>query len=231
VLSQPRDPRATTFRRYRVLLAVPADRSTGALLRGLRSHSFDATIIHDGTRVLDTVRAAPFTAVVLEVGLPGLDTSAVLTGLARLAPDTPVIALTTRELRDAVVAGLRGGKDDYLLAPYPTDELITRLRLRVRDHQPAEHEVTRRGDITVDTELGLVSVDGQLITLTPTEFALLTILISHPDQALSREQLTAMLWKDPPSSNVIEVYIGYLRRKLGADRIRTVRGVGYLLEE
>ena len=91
--------------------------------------------------------------------------------------------------------------------------------------------MARRGDVTVDTALGLVSVDGRLVTLTPTEFALLTILISHPDQALSREQLTAMLWRDPPSSNVVEVYIGYLRRKLGSERIRTVRGVGYLLEE
>jgi DNA-binding response OmpR family regulator len=216
---------------YRVWLAVPAQRSTGALLRGLRAHSFDATVIHDGTRVLDTVRAVPFTAVVLEVGLAGLDISAVLTGLAKVAPDTPVIALTTRELRDVVVAGLRGGKDDYLLAPYPTDELITRLRLRVREARPEDREVARRGDIMVDVGLGMVSVDGQLVTLTPTELALLTILISHPDQALSRERLTAMLWKDPPSSNVIEVYIGYLRRKLGADRIRTVRGVGYLLEE
>jgi two-component system response regulator QseB len=199
-------------------------------MRGLRAHSFDATTIHDGTRVLDAARAAQFTAVVLEVGLPGLDTSAVLAGLTRLAPETPVIALTTRDLRDAVIAGLRG-KDDFVLAPYPADELIARLRLRVRDQKPAEREVIRRGDVTVDSELGLVSVDGQLVTLTPTEFALLTILISHPDQALSREQLTAMLWKDPPSSNVIEVYIGYLRRKLGSERIRTVRGVGYLLED
>lgn len=199
-------------------------------MRGLRAHSFEVTIIHDGTRILDAVRAAQFTAVVLEVGLPGLDTSAVLTGLTRLAPDLPVVALITRDLRDAVVAGLRS-KDDFVLAPYPADELIARLRLRVRDQQPAEKEVSRRGDVTVDNELGLVSVDGRLVTLTPTEFALLTILISHPDQALSREQLTAMLWKDPPSSNVIEVYIGYLRRKLGSERIRTVRGVGYLLED
>jgi DNA-binding response OmpR family regulator len=197
----------------------------------MRSHSFDATVIHDGTRVLDTVRAGRFAAVVLEVGLPGLDTSTVLAGLARLAPDTPVIVLTPREQRDQVVAGLLGARDDYLLTPFNVDELITRIRLRVRDELPKERSVARRGDITVDTALGLVSVDGQLVTLTPTEFALLTILMSHPDQPLSREQLTSMLWRDPPSSNVVEVYIGYLRRKLGADRIRTVRGVGYLLEE
>jgi two-component system response regulator QseB len=101
----------------------------------------------------------------------------------------------------------------------------------VRDGETAEPSLLRRGDVTVDTALGLVSVDGKLVTLTPTEFALLTILISNPDQALSREQLTTMLWRDPPSSNVVEVYIGYLRRKLGAERIRTVRGIGYLLED
>ncbi|WP_051580663.1 winged helix-turn-helix domain-containing protein [Pseudonocardia acaciae] len=224
-------PRALTFRRYRVLLAVPADRSTGPLLRTLRSHGYDATVMHDGTRVLDTVQSGRFAAVVLEVGLPGLDTAAVLAGLARLASDTPVIALTPREQRDQVLAGLRGGQDDYLLTPFSVDELIARLRLRMREEQPAERAVARRGDITVDTALGLVSVDGQLVTLTPTEFALLTILISHPDQAMSREKLTTMLWRDPPSSNVVEVYIGYLRRKLGSDRIRTVRGVGYVLEE
>jgi two-component system response regulator QseB len=224
-------PRPATFRRYRVLLAVPAHRSTAPLLRSLRSHGYDTAVTHDGTRVLDTVQAGRFAAVVLEVGLPGLDTGAVLAGLARLASDTPVIALTPRELRDQVLAGLRGGHDDYLLTPFSVDELLARLRLRMRDDQPAERTVARRGDITVDTALGLVSVDGQLVTLTPTEFALLTILISHPDQALSREKLTSMLWRDPPSSNVVEVYIGYLRRKLGADRIRTVRGVGYVLED
>ncbi|HEY2206565.1 MAG TPA: winged helix-turn-helix domain-containing protein [Pseudonocardia sp.] len=210
---------------------MPSDRSTGPLLRALRSHSFDATVIHDATRVLDTVQTGRFAAVVLEVGLPGLDTGAVLAGLTRLAPDTPILVLTPRETRDQVVAGLTGSRDDFLLTPFGADELITRLRLRVRDQEPQERSLARRGDITVDTALGLVSVDGKLITLTPTEFALLTILISHPDQALSREQLTAMLWRDPPSSNVIEVYIGYLRRKLGQDRIRTVRGVGYLLED
>jgi two-component system response regulator QseB len=223
-------PRIPPFRRYRILLAVPADRSTATLLRALRSHSFDATVIHDGTRVLDAVQAVQFAAVVLEVGLPGLDTNSVLAGLARLAPDTPVLALTSREQRDQVVAGLRGTTDDYLLTPFGADELVTRLRLRVRDQQPQERAVARRGDITVDTALGLVSVDGRLVTLTPTEFALLTILISHPDEVLSRERLTSMLWRDPPASNVVEVYIGYLRRKLGADRIRTVRGAGYVLD-
>ncbi|GAA5144342.1 response regulator transcription factor [Pseudonocardia eucalypti] len=232
----------TAIHRYRVLLAVSANgtsRPSGVtgpsgmtgLPRALRAHAFDATVIHDGTRVLDAVQSGRFAAVVLEAGLSGLDTSAVLSGLHRLAPDTPVIALTTREQRDLVLSALRGGCDDFLLTPCGTEELVTRLWLRVRDQQPAERTVARRGDVTVDLALGLVSVDGQLVTLTPTEFALLTILVSHPEQPLSAEALTRMLWRDPPSSNVVEVYIGYLRRKLGPERIRTIRNAGYLLEE
>ncbi len=226
--------RATTsFRRYRVLLAVAPERATPGLLRALRVNEFDLNVIHDGTRVLDSVRAATFAAVVLEAGLTGLDTTSVLTGLTRLAPDTPVLALSPREGRDQLVARLRGDRDDFLTWPFNTEELVARLRLRVRlgSHAGEERSLTRHGDIMVDTTLGLVSVDGQLVTLTPTEFALLTILISNPGRTLSREQLTAMLWRDPPASNVVEVYVGYLRRKLGSDRIRTVRGQGYLLQE
>ncbi len=230
-LGRVQQPRHVIFHRYRVLLAVPPERATLSLLRGLRTHAFDCTVIHDGTRVLDTVQTASFAAVVFEVGLPGLESAPVLSGLARLAPDTPVIALTSRDLRDHVVTGLRGDRDDFITVPFGVDELVARLRMRVREQPAEERSVARRGDITVDTALGLVSVDGRLVTLTPTEFALLTILVSHPDEALSRERLTTMLWRDPPSSNVVEVYIGYLRRKLGPDRIRTVRGVGYLLEE
>jgi len=212
-------------------LAVSPERATPTLLRGLRTHAFDLTVIHDHAALVDAVRSAQYAAVVLEVGLTGFDLGTTLTGLSRFAPDTPLIALTSREAREHIVAGLRGGRDDFLTFPFGADELITRLRLRVRDQPVEESSVARRGDITVDTALGLVSVDGRLVPLTPTEFALLTILISNPDQALSREQLTSMLWRDPPSSNVVEVYVGYLRRKLGPERIRTVRGVGYMLEE
>jgi two-component system response regulator QseB len=218
-----------------VLVAVSPERATPGLLRTLRVHAFDPHVIHDGTRVLDSVRAGAFAAVVLEVGLAGVDTAEILAGLTRLAPETPVLALAARESREQLVAGLRGDRDDYLTIPFNVDELIARLRLRVRHGGAAgsveDQSVTRHGDIMLDSALGLVSVDGQLVTLTPTEFALLTILISNPGQVLSREQLTSMLWRDPPSSNVVEVYVGYLRRKLGADRIRTIRNRGYLLQE
>jgi two-component system response regulator QseB len=221
----------TTFCQRRVLLAVSPQRATPGVLRSLRSHSFDPTVLHDGDRALDSLRATTFAAVVLEVGLTGPDTGPMLAELARLAPDTPVLALTSREGRDELVGGLRGARDDFLTIPFNPDELVARLRLRVPAADLAGRSVVRHGDITVDTALGLVSVDGQLVTLSPTEFGLLTILMSNPDRALSRVQLAEMLWPEPPSSNVVEVYVGYLRRKIGPDRIRTVRGKGYLLED
>ncbi len=214
-----------------MLLAVSPERATPGLLRALRAHGFDPNLTHDGARVLDAAQAATFAAVLLEVGLSGLDTAGVLSGLARLAPETPLLVLSPRELRDQLVPRLRGDRDDFLTIPFHVDELVARLRLRVREQPGEDRTVVRRGDLTVDTALGLVSVDGQLITLTPTEFALLGVLVSNPDRPMSREQLTSILWRDPPSSNVVEVYVGYLRRKLGPDRIRTVRGQGYLLED
>lgn len=225
-----REP-VTTFRQRRVLLAVSAQRATPGVLRTLRGHSFDPTVLHDGDLALDSLRATTFAAVVLEMGLAGPDTATMLDELQRLAPDTPVLALTSREGRDGLVGGLRGARDDFLTIPFDPDELVVRLRLRVPEEEVVEQTVVRHGDITVDTALGLVSVDGQLVTLSPTEFGLLTILMSNPDRALSRDRLTEMLWSEPPSSNVVEVYVGYLRRKIGPDRIRTVRGKGYVLED
>lgn len=216
------------FHRHRVLLAVAAERATPALRGALCAHAFDPSVIHDGTRVLEAAQNAAFAAVVLEMGLSGLDTVGVLAGLSRLTPDTPRLVLVPREHRDQLVVRLRGDRDDFLTIPFTVDDLVARLRLRVRERPGA---VARRGDVMVDTALGMVSVDGRLVALTPTEFALLTILISNPDRPMSGERLTSMLWRDPPSSNVVEVYVGYLRRKLGPDRIRTVRGKGYLLEE
>ena len=230
ILGGMREPPITWHQR-RVLLAVSAARATPGMLRTLRSHSFEPTVRHDGDRALDSLRAGTFAAVVLEVGLPGPDTAPMLAELARLAPDTPVLALTSREDRDELIAGLRGVRDDFLTIPFNADELVARLRLRVPAEAVSEQSVVRHGDITVDTALGLVSVDGQLVTLSPTEFGLLTILMANPDRALSRDRLAEMLWSEPPTSNVVEVYVGYLRRKIGPDRIRTVRGQGYLLED
>ena len=221
----------TPFRQRRVLLAVSGQRATPGVLRALRGNGFDPTVLDDEDRALDALRATTFAAVVLEVGLTGPRPSVLLAELARIAPDTPVLALTSKDGRDELVGRLRGARDDFLTIPFQPDELVARLRLRAPEELVEDPELVRHGDITMDTALGLVSVDGQLVSLSPTEFGLLTILMSNPDRAMSRDRLAAMLWSEPPSSNVVEVYVGYLRRKIGPDRIRTVRGKGYILED
>ncbi|MGH3754300.1 MAG: response regulator transcription factor [Pseudonocardiaceae bacterium] len=195
------------------------------MLQTLRSSGFVTRILDAVPEVLDAARAHNLAAIVLDVSLAGPDPRTFLDQLRRVAPQLPVIALTSRERREQTVSMLRGGLDDYLTTPFPVEELISRLRLRVVDHS-----VLRAGVVTVDTALGLVSVAGRLVTLSPTEYALLVALASRPGQPVSSDQLIAAVWAQPRSSNIVEVYVGYLRRKLGPDRIRTIRGAGYALD-
>ncbi|HEX2300448.1 MAG TPA: response regulator transcription factor, partial [Pseudonocardiaceae bacterium] len=190
---------------------------------------FETRILDTVPEVLDAVRAGTLAAVVLDIALAGPDPEALLKDLRRLAPRLPIIALTSREQREQTVSLLRGTQDDYLTTPFPVDELVSRLRLRVQG-MPAERTVLRAGLITIDTALQLVSLAGQLITLSPTEYAMLVALASQAGRPVSQHRLATAVWGQPRTSNLVEVYIGYLRRKLGPDRIRTIRGTGYILE-
>ncbi len=213
-----------------VLLMVPLHHTTSRVLQALRSTGFVTRILDAVPEVLDAARAPNLAAIVLDVALAGPNPRTFLDQLRRVAPQLPVIALTSRGQREQTVSLLRGGLDDYLTTPFPVEELISRLRLRVSDRLSADQTVLRAGAVTVDTALGLVSVVGRLVTLSPTEYALLVVLAGQPGQPVSSDQLAAAVWEQPRSSNVVEVYVGYLRRKLGADRIRTVRGAGYALD-
>ncbi len=209
---------------------VPLQHTTSRMLQALRSTGFKTRILDAVAEVLDAARAHTLAAIVLDVSLAGPDPRGFLDELHRVAPQLPVIALTSREQREQTVSLLRGGQDDYLTTPFPVEELISRLRLRVHDQLPVDRTVLRAGMVTVDTALGLVSVAGRLVTLSPTEYALLVALAEQPGQPVSQDRLAAAVWGQLMSSSVVAVYVGYLRRKLGADRIRTVRGVGYALD-
>lgn len=209
---------------------VPVHHTTSRVLQALRSTGFETRILDAVPEALDAARTHSLTAIVLDVALVGPDPQIFLDELRRVAPQLPVIALTSREHREQTVSLLRGTLDDYLTTPFPVEELVSRLRLRVTDRMPVDRTVLRAGVVTVDTALGLVSVAGRLVTLSPTEYALLVALAGQPGQPVSQDRLTAVVWGQAKSSNVVEVYIGYLRRKLGADRIRTVRGAGYALD-
>jgi two-component system response regulator QseB len=219
-----------TLTRHPVLLMVPVRQNTSRVLQALRSTGFETRILDTAPDVLDAARAQTLAAIVLDVVLAGSDPRCFLDELRRVAPRLPIIALTSREQRDQTVSLLRGTLDDYLTTPFPMEELVSRLRLRVCDQLTEDRTVLRAGMVTVDTALGLVSVAGRLVTLSPTEYALLVALASRAGEPVSQDRLTTEVWGERKSSNLVEVYIGYLRRKLGPDRIRTVRGAGYVLD-
>jgi two-component system response regulator QseB len=223
------DQRSTVLR-HPVLLMVPLRQTTSRVLQALRSTGFETRILDAVPDVLDAARAHNLAAIVLDIALAGPDPRTFIDELRRVAPALPVIALTSREQREQTVSLLRGTLDDYLTTPFPVEELVSRLRLRVSDQLTVDRTVLRAGLVTVDTALGLVSVAGRLVTLSPTEYALLVALASRAGEPVSQHRLTTAVWGQPKSSNLVEVYIGYLRRKLGPDRIRTVRGAGYVLD-
>jgi DNA-binding response OmpR family regulator len=144
-----------------------------------------------------------------------------------------VIILTARDTVTDTVAGLEGGADDYVPKPFRFEELLARVRVRLRDERSPEVTVLRAGDAALDLRTRRLTVGERSLELTAREFALAETFFRHPGQVLSREQLLSHVWgyDYDPGSNVVDVYVGYLRRKIGKGRLSTVRGMGYRLEE
>ena len=213
-----------------VVLALPPTAASASVLRSLRAEGASVSAVADGIGVLDAVRARGPALLVLDVELPGPDQAGVIASVQSEAPNVAIIAITPRERRNSLLVQLRGDRDDYLLRPFPVDELAARIRLRLRLGPAIENTVLRQGELAVDTELGDVTVDGRSVSLSPTEYALLMVLITTPGTVVSPDRLAREVWSEPASVNLVQVYISYLRRKIGPERIRTVRGEGYVLE-
>lgn len=226
----PRAGRAHVPPPGQILLALPATAASSSVLRTLRSDGLSAAPTHDGIGVLDAVRADGPALIVLDVELPGPDHSALIASLQAEAPSTPMIAVTPRERRAGLLAMLRADRDDYVLRPFAVDELAARIRLRLRHGVPPEQNVVRLGDLSVDADAGEVLVDGRPVSLAPTEYSLLVALVADAGEIVSNAKLAERVWAEAASANLVQVYISYLRRKIGAERIRTVRGQGYVLE-
>ncbi len=177
------------------------------------------------------VRDNQFDLLVLDLGLPVKDGTEVLRDLRASGQRMPVIILTARDDVSDKVAGLEGGADDYVTKPFRFEELLARVRARLRDERTVERTVLRAGEIVLDLRTRRASIGGHTVDLTAREFTLLEVLIRHAGQVLSREQLLSHVWgyDYDPGSNVVDVYVGYLRRKLGAETIETARGMGYRL--
>jgi DNA-binding response OmpR family regulator len=201
------------------------------LRRGLEAAGYTMLEAGDGETGLSLAQRPDVDLVVLDLGLPGLPGEEVLVRLRRVRPDLPVIVLTAKTAVADKVANLEAGADDYVVKPFSFSELLARIRARLRATDQASSTVITVGPLTVDLRARVATVDGRSVALSSREFALAEVLARHPGQVLSQAQLLDQVWgyDFDGSSNVVEVYVRHLRKKLGADRIETVRGAGYRL--
>lgn len=214
----------------RILIAEDEPRLASFLEKGLRASGFTTTVVGDGPAAESMAREADFDLLILDLSLPGKDGMEVLRGLRGAGSRLPVIILTARGDPHDRVEGLESGADDYLPKPFHFEELVARIRVQLRaDDRGSEETQLRVGGLALDLRTRWASVGDQTVELSAREFELLRTFMQHPNQVLSREQLLARVWgyDYDPGSNVVDVYVGYLRKKLGGSLFETVRGVGY----
>ena len=214
----------------RILIAEDEYQIASFLEKGLRANGFTTAVVADGTSAADAARDEDFDLMILDLGLPGRDGLDALAEVRRRGERLPVIVLTARDSVADRVTGLDRGADDYVTKPFSFEELLARVRVRLRD-VGQETSILQAGDLKLDLRTRRADVGGRSVELTAREFALLETFLRHPGQVLSREQLLSHVWgyDFDPGSNVVEVYVRYLRRKLGDERVETVRGMGYRL--
>lgn len=214
----------------RILVVEDDPRLAATLERVLGAEAYDVEAAGDGLDALRRARERPFDLVVLDIMLPGLDGIAVCRKLRATGP-VPILLLTALGGTEDRVRGLDSGADDYLVKPFANEELLARVRALLRRAAPVDH--LRFGDLRLEPASRAAWRGDRTIDLTATEFDLLRHFLRHPRQVLSREQLIDAVWKgEAESDNVVAVYVGYLRQKLGEPRLlHTVRGAGYALHE
>lgn len=212
-----------------ILICEDEARIAAFVEKGLRAAGFATTVAPTGPEALDLALTDEFDLVVLDVGLPGMDGFEVLERLRGSGATVPVIMLTARTSGADTVAGLEGGADDYMPKPFRFDELLARVRLRIRAGASRESSAIEAAGIVLDVRTRRARTPDGEVDLSAREFALAEELMRHEGSVLSREQLLSRVWgyDFDPGSNVVDVYVRYLRAKLGAERIETVRGMGY----
>lgn len=217
-----------------ILMIEDEPRISAFVAKGLKAEGFATTVATTGREGLVLALTGGFELVILDLGLPDIDGFEVLQRIRAQDEQLPVIILTARTSADDTVTGLTSGADDYMPKPFRFAELVARVRLRLRPESPTAvpaDTVLGHADLELDPVRHAVTVDGTEVALSAREFSLAEAFLRHPGQALSREQLLSRVWgyDFDPGSNVVDVYVRYLRNKLGASRITTVRGVGYRL--
>ncbi|OAN13164.1 DNA-binding response regulator [Photobacterium jeanii] len=212
------------------ILVVEDEQTLGnQIVEGLEQNGWVAELSGDGIDALYRATSEPWDAIVLDLGLPKLDGLTVLKGIRDENVNTPVVILSARNELTQRVEGLNAGADDYLTKPFQMVELIARLRAQLRRASGNASPVIQVGDLSLDTRTSKVMWQGQAIDLTALEFKVLAYLMHNTDKVISRSELVEHIYKQDfdRDSNTIEVFIGRIRRKIGGDVIKTVRGLGY----
>jgi two-component system response regulator BasR len=205
----------------------------GGLVQALTTEGYAVDAAKNGAEACGLLQSGQYSLIVLDLGLPDRDGRQLLRQWRKETIDLPVLILTARDALEDRVDGLDAGADDYLVKPFALAELKARVRALIRRYQGRSDNLLQQGDLSLNLSSQQVYIDNQPVELTPKEFALLTRLLMRISQTVHRETLQQDLysWQDDTGSNTLEVHIHNLRRKLGKDRIKTVRGVGYRLEE
>jgi len=216
----------------RILIVEDEERISSFIAKGLKADGYTTSTVGDGISGLDYALTGDFDLVVLDINLPGMNGFQVLEQMRASGSDLPVIVLTARDSVTDTVSALEGGADDYMPKPFKFAELLARVRLRLRqaNEQPnAREDTIEVGSVRLDLRSRQVTRGGKEIDLSAREFKLAEIFMLNASQVLSREQLLSHVWgyDFDPGSNVVDVYVGYLRKKFGSDSISTVRGMGY----
>lgn len=216
----------------RILIAEDEERIASFVEKGLRAAGFIVAVAADGATALREAQGGQYELMILDVGLPVIDGFQILETLRGEGNPIAVIVLTARNSAGDTVRGLEGGANDYMAKPFRFDELLARVRLRLKDSHSETAPMMKAHGLELDVRTRRISVDGVECDLSAREFALAEEFMQHPDQVLSKEQLLSRVWglDFDPGSNIVEVYVRYLRGKIGADRIETVRGMGYRLK-
>jgi len=204
----------------------------GGLVQALTSEGYAVDAATKAAEACALLQSGQYSLIVLDLGLPDRDGEELLRQWRKEHIDLPVLILTARDALEDRVGGLDAGADDYLVKPFALAELKARVRALIRRYQGRSDNLLQHGDLSLNLSSQQVWLDTQPVEITPKEFALLTRLLMRIDQTVHRETLQQDLysWQDDNGSNTLEVHIHNLRRKLGKDRIKTVRGVGYRLE-
>ncbi|MEW5787491.1 MAG: response regulator [Pseudomonadota bacterium] len=215
----------------RILLAEDDPHLGNGLMVGLRQAGYAVDWVRDGAAADQALRSEEFALLVLDLGLPNLSGLAVLRQLRARGQALPVLILTARDSTADKVTGLDAGADDYLIKPIDLDELAARVRALTRRAAGHAQPLLEVAGLTLDPAARQAFLAGVAVELSSREFTLLLSLAENAGRVMTRTQLEGALygWRDEPDSNALEVHVHHLRRKLGAERIKTLRGVGYMM--